>query len=59
MLKVDLDKGYLEKALEMAAGAATRASNQKGINPMIRELYQKDAKIYGDASKSIVEEKTK
>lgn len=57
MLKVDLDKGYLEKALEMAAGAATRASNQKGINPMIRELYQKDAKIYGDAARTIVETK--
>lgn len=55
MLMVEINREYLEKALEYAAGAATRASNSKGINPMIRELHQKDAKIYENAAKSIQE----
>lgn len=55
--RVDINRDYLEKALEYAAGAATRASNAKGINPMIRELHQKDAKIYDEARKSISEVK--
>lgn len=55
ILQVEINREYLEKALEYAAGAATRASNAKGINPMIRELHQKDAKIYEQASKSIQE----
>lgn len=57
MLKVDLTKEYMEKALEQAAGAATRASNSKGINALIREFYQKDAKLFMDAARSIVEVK--
>lgn len=56
-LRVELDKGYLEKALEYAEGSATRASNQKGLNAMIRELHQKDARIFRDARLSITEVK--
>jgi len=47
--RVDLAKDYLEKALEYAEGSATRASNQKGLNEMIRQLHQKDAKLFRDA----------
>lgn len=54
-LRVDLAKEYVEKALEYAEGAATRASNQKGINPTIRELYQKDAKLFRDARLTMTE----
>lgn len=56
-LRVELDRSYLEKALELAEGSATRASNQKGLNPMIRELHQKDAKLWAEARKSITEVK--
>lgn len=56
-LRVDLSKEYLEKALELAEGSATRASNQKGINPLIREIHQKDAKAWKDARLSITEVK--
>lgn len=54
-LRIEIAREYLEKALDMAAGAATRASNQKGVNPLIREIHQKDAKAWLDASKSITE----
>lgn len=54
-VKVEISKEYLEKALEMAAGSSTRASNQKGINPLIRELHQKDARAFLDAKLSIEE----
>lgn len=53
--RVDLAKDYLEKALEYAEGSATRASNQKGLNEMIRQLHQKDAKLFRDARMSITE----
>lgn len=59
ILQVEINREYLEKALDYAAGAATRASNAKGINPMIRELHQKDSKIYENAAKSITEVKAK
>lgn len=55
--RVDLTKEYVEKALEYAEGAATRASNQKGINPLIRELNQKDAKLFRDARLTLTEVK--
>lgn len=55
--RVDLDKGYLEKALEYAEGSATRASNQKGLNEAIRMLHQKDAKIFRDARVGLTEVK--
>lgn len=56
-LKIEINREYLEKALDLAIGSSTRASNQKGINPMIREIHQKDAKIYLDAKTSITETK--
>jgi hypothetical protein len=56
-LRVELDRSYLEKALEYAEGSATRASNQKGLNEMIRQLHQKDAKIFRDARLGITESK--
>lgn len=56
-LRVDLEKSYLEKALEYAEGSATRASNQKGLNQLIRELHQKDAKIFREARLGITEVK--
>lgn len=55
ILQVEINRDYLEKALEYAAGAATRASNAKGINPAIRALHQQDCKLYEAALKSIVE----
>lgn len=55
--RVDLAKEYLEKALEYAEGSATRASNQKGLNQQIRELHQKDAKLFRDARHSLTEVK--
>jgi len=56
-IRVEINRDYLEKALDMAAGAATRASNQKGINPLIREIHQKDAAAWVDAKRSITEVK--
>lgn len=56
-LKVEINRDYLEKALEYAEGSATRASNQKGLNEMIRKLHQQDAKIFKDARASITEVK--
>lgn len=53
--RIDINKDYLEKALDLAIGAATRASNQKGLNPMIRELHQKDAAIWNAAKIGITE----
>lgn len=55
--RVELEKSYLEKALEYAEGSATRASNQKGLNEMIRQLHQKDAKIFRDARANLTEVK--
>lgn len=55
--RVELAKEYLEKALEYAEGSATRASNQKGLNEMIRQLHQKDAKLFRDARVSMQEVK--
>lgn len=59
ILQIDIAREALEKALDLAAGSATRASNQKGINPLIREIHQKDAKTYVDAAKTITEAKGK
>jgi hypothetical protein len=59
ILQIDIAREYLEKALDLAAGSSTRASNQKGINPLIREIHQKDAKAYVDAAKTITETKSK
>lgn len=56
-LRIDINKEYLEKALDLAIGAATRASNQKGVNPLIREIHQKDAKLWLDAKIGITEVK--
>jgi hypothetical protein len=56
-LRIEINRDYLEKALELAIGSSTRASNQKGLNPMIRELHQKDAKIYTDAKIGITDVK--
>lgn len=56
-MKLDISKEYLEKALELAEGASTRASNAKGINPLIREIHQKDARAFRDARLSIAEAK--
>lgn len=53
--RIEIAKEYLEKALEYAEGSATRASNQKGLNEMIRQLHQKDAKIFRDARLGIQE----
>jgi hypothetical protein len=55
--RIDLEKSYIEKALEYAEGSATRASNQKGLNEMIRQLHQKDAKLFRDARVSMTEVK--
>lgn len=55
--RLDLDKAYIEKALEYAEGSATRASNQKGLNEMIRQLHQKDAKLFRDARVTMTEVK--
>lgn len=54
-VKVEISKEYLEKALDLASGSSTRASNQKGINPLIREIHQKDARAFMDAKLSIEE----
>lgn len=56
-LIVEISKEYLEKALELAEGSSTRASNQKGINPLIREIHQKDARAFKDARLTITETK--
>lgn len=56
-LRIEINREYLEKALEYAEGSATRASNQKGLNEMIRKLHQQDAKIFRDAKLSIGETK--
>lgn len=56
-LKLEINREYLEKALDLARGASTRASNQAGLNPLIREIHQKDAKAYTDAKSTIVEVK--
>lgn len=54
-LRIDINREYLEKALDLAIGSSTRASNQKGINPLIRDLHQKDAKLWADAKAGISE----
>lgn len=56
-LRVEISKEYLEKALNLANGASTRASNQAGLNPLIREIHQKDARAFLDAKMSITEVK--
>lgn len=56
-LRVELEKSYLEKALELAEGSSTRASNQKGLNALIREIHQKDARLFRDARIGITEVK--
>lgn len=56
-LRVEINREYLEKALDLAAGSSTRASNQAGLNPLIREIHQKDAKAFKDAKISITETK--
>lgn len=56
-LRIEINREYLEKALDLAAGSSTRASNQAGLNPLIREIHQKDAKAYRDAKLSISEVK--
>lgn len=56
-VKVEISKEYLEKALELAEGSSTRASNAKGINPLIREIHQKDARAFRDARLTIEEVK--
>lgn len=55
--RVEGNREYLEKALDYAQGAATRASNQAGLNPLIREIHQKDAKAFLDMKTSITEVK--
>lgn len=55
--RIDIQREYLEKALDLAAGSSTRAANQKGINPLIRELHLKDAAAWTDAKRSISEVK--
>lgn len=56
-IRVEINKEMMEKALDFAAGSATRASNQKGINPLIRELHAKDAALFVDAKRSMTEVK--
>lgn len=56
-LRIEINREYLEKALDLAIGSSTRASNQKGLNPLIRELHQKDAKLWTDAKMGITEVK--
>lgn len=56
-LRIEINREYLEKALDLAIGSATRASNQKGLNPMIRTLHQADAKLWNDAKMGITEVK--
>lgn len=56
-LKIEINREYLEKALDLAIGSSTRASNQKGLNPLIRDLHQKDAKLWADAKAGITEVK--
>lgn len=56
-LKVEGNREYLEKALDLAKGASTRASNQAGLNPAIRLIHQKDAQIFLDMKTSITEVK--
>lgn len=55
--RVEINREYLEKALDLAAGSSTRAANQKGINPQIRELHLKDAAAWTDAKRTITEVK--
>ncbi len=54
-IRVEINRQYLEKALDLAAGSSTRAANQKGINPLIRELHLQDATAWTDAKRSITE----
>lgn len=54
-IRIEINREYLEKALDLAAGSSSRAANSKGINPLIRELHLKDAAAWTDAKRSIVE----
>lgn len=54
-LRIEIKREYLEKALDLAKGASTRASNQAGLNPLIREIHQTDAKAFADAKLQITE----
>lgn len=56
-LRVEINREYLEKALDLAAGSSTRAANQKGVNQLIREIHLKDAAAWIDAKRSITEVK--
>lgn len=56
-MQIKIDKTMLERALDLAIGSCSRAANQKGINPLIREIHEKDMRIYVDAKASIVDEK--
>jgi len=56
---VALDKSYLEKALDLAIGSCSRAANMKGQNPLIREIHEKDMRLFVDAKASIEEIKVK
>lgn len=55
--RVEINREFLEKAFDLAAGSSTRAANQKGVNPMIRDIHLKDAGIFTDAKRTITEVK--
>lgn len=56
-MQIKISKQMLERAIDLAIGSCSRAANQKGINPMIREIHEKDMREYVDAKASMVEDK--
>lgn len=55
--RIEIGRPALEKALEIAQASAVRASNQKGVNPLIKEIHLKDAETYRAAMITITEVK--
>lgn len=53
--RIEINREYLEKALDLAAGSSTRAANGKAVNPLIRDLHLKDAATWTDAKRTLQE----
>lgn len=55
-IRIELDKTYVKQALE-AALASLKRSKDKHLNPMMRELVEKDIAMLANAINTITEVK--
>lgn len=47
-IRIDIERSYIKRALEQAIASLKRAEN-KDINPMMKEIIQKDITMYQNA----------